>query len=53
MQQTYQSPPEAALPSLLPPLASRLAFWPAAAEAKLEGRFDGIMDDRRSLFEKF
>lgn len=41
--QTYQSPPAAPLPSPLPPLASRFAFWPAAAEAKLEGRLDVML----------
>lgn len=40
---THHSPPADPLPSLLPPLASRLAFWPAAAEAKLDGRLDGMV----------
>lgn len=38
---TNQSPEVAPLPSALPPL--ELAFWPAAAEAKLEGRLVGIL----------
>lgn len=40
---THHSPPADGLPSLLPPLASRFAFWPAAAEAKLDGRLDGMV----------
>lgn len=39
---THHSPPADPLPSVLPPLASRAAFWPAAAEAKLDGRLDGM-----------
>ena len=39
---TYHSP-DGPLPSGLPPLASRLAFWPAAADAKLDGRLDGMI----------
>jgi hypothetical protein len=41
---TYQSPEIAPLPSVRPPL--ELVFWPAAAEAKLEGRLDGILSKR-------
>lgn len=40
---TYQSPPTATRPSGRPVLGSRFAFWPAAAEAKLEGRLVGIL----------
>lgn len=40
---THHSPPADPLPSVLPPLASRAAFWPAAAEAKLDGRLDGMV----------
>lgn len=41
-KRTYQSPPPPR-PSPRPALASRLAFWPAAAEAKLDGRFEGML----------
>lgn len=39
---TYHSPPPRESPRL--PLASRLVFWPAAAEAKLDGRWVGIIE---------
>lgn len=39
---THQSP--LPRPSPLPVLASRLELWPAAAEAKLDGMCEGIMD---------
>jgi hypothetical protein len=39
---TYQSP--LPRPSPLPLLESRLELWPAAAEAKLDGMWEGIID---------
>jgi hypothetical protein len=39
---THQSP--LPRPSPLPVLVSRLELWPAAAEAKLDGMCEGIMD---------
>lgn len=39
---TYQSP--LPRPSPLPLLGSRLELWPAAAEAKLDGMCEGIID---------
>jgi hypothetical protein len=41
--ETYQSPPTVPRPSDRPPRESRFAFWPAAAEAKLEGKVFGIV----------
>lgn len=39
MRETYQSPVPPALPF---PLVS-LVDWPAAAEAKLDGKFEGML----------
>jgi hypothetical protein len=44
---TYHSPLVFPRPSpLAPDLASRFEFCPAAADAKLEGRFEGILTGR-------